>query len=133
MIAAGVLFYAKSTGKFLFLKRRTTRTAGAWGIPGGKINEGETLAEGITRECVEEMGMMPAGARLIPLHQFVHNNFTYHTFCCVLADEFEPTLNTEHSAHLWSTPDQIAVLHPELRNTLNIDYVQLKICAMVTQ
>ena len=36
MIASGVLFYAISTRRFLFLLRNNTRTKDTWGMPGRK-------------------------------------------------------------------------------------------------
>ena len=38
----GALVYAKSTNRYLFLLRNKNRTAGQWGIVGGKIELGET-------------------------------------------------------------------------------------------
>ncbi len=37
------------------------RDAGAWQIPKGKIDEGETLLDAALREFEEELGMVPAG------------------------------------------------------------------------
>ena len=30
-----------------------------WGLPGGKVEAGETLVDSINRECTEELGTMP--------------------------------------------------------------------------
>ena len=48
--SAGIFFYSKNTKRFLYLLRNDNKNPGNWGIPGGKIDEGETLFEGIERE-----------------------------------------------------------------------------------
>ena len=44
-------------GKVLLVKRRYEPLAGHWSIPGGTLELGETLEEGITREMREETGL----------------------------------------------------------------------------
>ena len=80
-ISAGLFFYAKNTQRFLFLLR-TDKNANNWGIPGGKIEDNETLFEGINRECMEEIGFSINSTKIIPIQKFVNNSFTYHTFFC---------------------------------------------------
>ncbi len=71
--SAGVFFYSNKTQRFLYLLRTDNRNPGNWGIPGGKIENGETLFEGIARECEEEIGMFPNNAKLIPIQKFINN------------------------------------------------------------
>lgn len=105
-----------------------------WGIPGGKIESDETLLEGLKRECIEEIGMFPKDARLIPIQKFVNNNFTYHTFFCKVDNEFIPTLNDEHIGYCWTTFDHYPKpLHPGLFNTVNFNVVLEKIELLIKQ
>lgn len=99
--SAGVFFYSTKTKRYLYLLRTDSKNPGNWGIPGGKIENGETLFEGIARECEEEIGIFPSDAKLIPIQKFINNNFTYHTFFCEVADEFIPALNEEHCGYAW--------------------------------
>lgn len=130
MKAVGVWFRSKSTGRYLYLLRNDSKNPGAWGLPGGKIETGETLLGGMERECTEELGSFPAYERLIPLEKFTSADgaFEYHTWVCVVADEFTPVLNHEHlgwawiDAGTWPRP-----MHPGLWNTVNIEAVQSKI------
>jgi 8-oxo-dGTP pyrophosphatase MutT (NUDIX family) len=46
--SAGVFFYSSKTQRFLYLLRTDNKNPGNWGIPGGKIENGETLFEGIS-------------------------------------------------------------------------------------
>ncbi len=130
MKAVGVWFRSKSTGRYLYLIRNDNKNPGAWGLPGGKIETGETLLGGMERECTEELGSFPAYERLIPLEKFTSADgaFEYHTWVCVVAGEFTPVLNHEHlgwawiDAGTWPRP-----MHPGLWNTVNIEAVQSKI------
>lgn len=126
--SAGVFFYAQDTNRFLFLLRSDEKNPGNWGIPGGKIEKDETLIEGIERECLEEIGFFPTKAKLVPIQKFVNNTFTYHTFFCVLDEEFIPTLNDEHCGYAWVVSEKYPKpLHPGLFNTVNFDVVQKKL------
>lgn len=128
MNSAGVFFYCRKTERFLYLLRNEKSNNNSWGIPGGKIEEEETLFEGIERECIEEIGFFPNQAKLIPIQKFVNNNFTYHTFFCEVQDEFIPVLNQEHCGYAWVGEDQYPKpLHPGLFTTMNFDIVQKKL------
>ena len=120
--AAGVFFYSKSSRRYLYLLRSDQRSP-TWSIPGGGIEAGETLLEGIARECIEEIGKWDDN-KLIPIQKFVNNNFTYHTFFCEVEDEFIPDLNNEHVGYAWVKEGQYPKpLHPGLFSTVNIDIV----------
>lgn len=126
--SAGVFFYSTDTKRLLFLLRNDDRNQGNWGLPGGKIEEGETLIEGVERECMEEIEYFPKSAKLIPIQKFVNNTFTYHTFFCLIETEFIPILNHEHSGYCWINFEHYPKpLHPGLFNTVNFDVVQEKI------
>lgn len=126
--SAGVFFYSSKTQRFLYLLRTDSKNPGNWGIPGGKIEDGETLFEGIARECEEEIGIFPSNAKLIPIQKFINNTFTYHTFFCEVLEEFVPTLNDEHCGYAWVGDNQYPKpLHPGLFSTVNFDVVQEKL------
>ena len=50
----GIVFVG---GKVLLIKRRFEPLAGRWSLPGGALEVGETLAEGLAREMKEETGL----------------------------------------------------------------------------
>jgi 8-oxo-dGTP pyrophosphatase MutT (NUDIX family) len=130
MMAVGVWFYSINTGRYLYLLRNDKKYSNTWGLPGGKVEAGETLLMAIERECSEELGYMPESVKLVPLTQFTSNDeqFVYHTFFCCVADEFQPTLNHEHLGYAWiDSGSWPKPMHPGLWNTVNFDSVQQKI------
>jgi 8-oxo-dGTP pyrophosphatase MutT (NUDIX family) len=130
--SAGVFFYSNSTNRFLYLLRTDSKNPNTWGIPGGKIEQGETLFEGIIRECEEEIGYFPNCAKLIPIQKFINHSFTYHTFYCKVEEEFIPRLNDEHCGYAWVTEGQYPKpLHPGLFSTVNFDIVKIKLKALM--
>ena len=129
--AVGILFYSKSTKRHLFLMRNDKKYSGCWSLPGGKIEKAESLLDTIERECTEEMGFMPKHIKLVPIEKFTSpsNYFVYHTFYCIVEDEFTPVLNHEHDGYAWINSEIIPKpLHPGLWSTLNVDDIFERIC-----
>lgn len=44
-------------GRVLLVKRRNAPYAGRWSLPGGRVEPGESLAEAVHREVLEETGI----------------------------------------------------------------------------
>lgn len=127
--SAGIFFYCKNTKRFLYLLRKDSNYS--WGVPGGKLENNESILEGLERECQEEIGWFPVNAKLIPIQKFVNNSFTYHTFFCEINSEFIPNLNDEHIGYAWVGDNQYPKpLHPGLFSTVNIDIVREKLISL---
>ena len=128
--AVGIFFYAVDTKRHLFLMRDDIKHKGHWGLPGGKVEDGETLLDALTRECTEEMGFMPKYIKLIPIEKFTADNdaFVYNTFYCIVEKEFTPKLNHEHVGYSWIDSEIIPKpLHPGFWATLKIDDIVKRI------
>jgi 8-oxo-dGTP pyrophosphatase MutT (NUDIX family) len=131
--AVGVWFLCRQTGRYLYLIRNDHKHPDTWGLPGGKVEAGETLLGGMERECIEELGSFPAYLRMMPLEKFTSADgvFEYHTWVCIVESEFVPVLNHEHlgwawiNHGVWPKP-----MHPGLWSTLNIEAVQTKLAAV---
>jgi 8-oxo-dGTP pyrophosphatase MutT (NUDIX family) len=118
---SGALFYTLNTRRFLFLYRKNGKRSNQWGIVGG-TNEGvETPWEGLQREITEEIGSIPETIKTVPLETFISSDgkFHFHTYLCIIKDEFIPKLNDEHDGYAWvGYQNWPKPLHRGLRNTL---------------
>ena len=130
IVCSGALFYAKSTRRFLLLQKAHGKHTGTWGLVGGTNLQHENPWQGLQREVVEEIGSMPVVIKTIPLETFVSNDkiFNFHTYLCVVQDEFLPVLSDEHCAWAWSTIDYAPKpLHQGLRNSFSNKTIRTKL------
>lgn len=56
---------AVDDGHLLLVRRGRGPAAGEWSVPGGRVEPGETLAEAVVRELLEETGVEGVCGRLI--------------------------------------------------------------------
>ena len=56
VVAVGA-FVFDASGRVLLIERGQPPGVGLWTVPGGKLEPGETLAQGVTRELREETGL----------------------------------------------------------------------------
>lgn len=126
----GAIIFCTSTNRYLFLLRQSSKFPSTWGLVGGKIEPGETIEQGLTREIKEELGGEIQGAKILPIEKFTNANsgFVYHTFLIKVEEEFVPALNHEHVGFCW-VPIEFAPtpLHPGVLRTLQFDKIKLKI------
>lgn len=128
--AVGTLFFARGTGRYLYLLRNDPKNSECWALPGGKIEPNEGLLTALERECMEEIGFWSTTAKPVPLEKFTNDqgNFTYNTFLIVIDKEFVPILNREHLGYAWiDKSHHPKPMHPGLWNTMNIAVIQQKI------
>lgn len=107
-----VACYLLFNGEFILLQRQPDKThGGKWGLPAGKIDEGEDEQTAVVREVFEETGIEIARVnlkRLKPL--WVENEgsqIEYHSFITELSEPVEVILsNNEHQAYTWVAPEK---------------------------
>lgn len=122
IICSGALFYTLNTKRFLLLYRKNGKRNNQWGIVGGTNEYDETPWEGLKREIQEEIGTVPDIVKTIPLETFVSSDskFQFHTYLCLIKDEFVPILNEEHDGYAWvGDGNWPKPLHQGLRSTLS--------------
>ena len=130
MESTGALIYSIRTHRYLFVLRSGARYSNTWGLPGGKVDSGETVSGALVREIQEELGGVITGCKLIPIEKFTSDNgkFSYHTFLIPVDDEFIPELNNEHKGYAWcGIEDHPRPLHPGVWRTINFDEVIQKL------
>lgn len=119
--SAGLLII--SGGRLLLLKRaQTAGNGGTWGLPGGRLDNGESRYEAACRESREEM-------RRVPPHQVAdaltvsRGRRRYDVFVCRarrrLQRAWRPDLNPEHVDYRWADlrwcRSNLEQLHPVVR------------------
>jgi 8-oxo-dGTP pyrophosphatase MutT (NUDIX family) len=131
IICSGGLFLAKDTQRFLFLLRTQGKTAGTWGLVGGKKEPTDpTAVDALKREITEEVGKTPQIKKIVPLELFTSNdqNFQYNTYVLLVDKEFIPILNEEHSGYAWCSYDSWPKpLHQGVKNSLNNKSIKAKL------
>lgn len=114
----------------MLLQKARGKHQGTWGLVGGTNENQETPWEGLQREIKEEIGIIPKILKTIPLETFVSNDsiFYFHTYLCVIEDEFTPKLSSEHNGYSWSTIDHAPrPLHQGLKNSFTNRIVRTKL------
>ena len=56
IVGVGAVIFRE--GRVLLVKRGTAPMQGEWSLPGGALETGETLVEGVRREVLEETGLL---------------------------------------------------------------------------
>ena len=130
IVCSGALIYSKTTKRFLLLQKSHGKHLGTWGLVGGTTVEGENPWQGLQREIVEEIGSMPNILKTIPIETFVSNDtvFNFHTYLCIIDNEFVPILSDEHCGWAWANIDNAPKpLHQGLRNSLSNKIIRTKL------
>lgn len=107
VIASGAIFYSINTHRVMMqLRSKKSSYPLTWSLWGGRQEPGERLIDTLNRELVEEMGQVPEILKTYPLHKYSSRDseFEYHSFCCVVKDEFMPELNQESAGYAWFEP-----------------------------
>lgn len=88
---------------------RTRKWSGKWGIPGGKVELGETLEAAFRREILEETGLEIVEPRLVMVQEAINHpefhrpaHFVLINYVADVAGEKpDVTLNDEAEAYAW--------------------------------
>ncbi len=85
--------------KVLLLKR--TYGNKGWSLPGGAVDSGETIHQALFRECREELGIDVIDPVLTGLYYHSTINTQAAIFRCMISEDAEIVLSTEHSDYKW--------------------------------
>jgi 8-oxo-dGTP pyrophosphatase MutT (NUDIX family) len=104
--------FVEHEGDVLFLHRQDHKPQGnTWGVPAGKVDEGEDLITALVRELSEEIGYTPKATDVNYFNKlyvrYPKYDFTYHIFHHLPSTRPSIILNLEeHKAIAWVTPQQ---------------------------
>jgi len=109
-------------GRALVARRARAPWAGAFSLPGGVVEVGETLAEAAARELMEEVGVVADEFRFVRHVEPIHRDgaeVRAHFVICVFAARWlsgEPGLSSEVDAIDWVDPHALGdrLTTPEL-------------------
>jgi 8-oxo-dGTP pyrophosphatase MutT (NUDIX family) len=115
---AGIFF---TNGKKVLLLKRSSKgdNGGTWGLPGGKVEDGESEIDAAVRECKEECGKVK-GSRFESLKE-IDNKHYWTTFFFKVDKPFSCKLSDEHTDWDWFNFDDLnnLKLHPKLKENLD--------------
>lgn len=113
---AGILF---TDGKQVLLLKRAegTGNAGTWGLPGGKVEKGETTIAGAIRETKEETGITEVPGNRLEIYESRDGTHRWTTYLYRVREPFEVTVSEEHTDYKWEDLDKIGDLnlHPKFK------------------
>jgi NAD+ diphosphatase len=72
-------FLERPDGRVLFIRRAVEPSAGKLAVPGGFLDEGETMEDGLRREFREEVGVEPEELQFLCTHPnaYLYKGVTY--------------------------------------------------------
>ncbi len=78
IVAACILEWQE---KILLCRRAIEPRKGMWTVPGGFLENNESMVEGAFREAKEESGATAEGLKLFSIHNIKHAHQVYVTYC----------------------------------------------------
>jgi ADP-ribose pyrophosphatase YjhB (NUDIX family) len=102
-------------GKILLV--RTHKWRNTLGVPGGKIERGETQENALKREILEETGLTVFAVRFVLVEESIDSpefhkpaHMLLLNYSCRVDDTSGLVLNDEAEAFLWATPNEALTL-----------------------
>jgi len=130
IITVGAIVLREEAGQprqVLLTKRRPDRRdwAGLWGVPAGRLEEGEEVEEALVRELAEEAGLLAREFEFLETvyaqepasgERYVHNLYLVSKW----EGEAENRAPNEHETIAWVAAAEVAslVMPPHLRDVL---------------
>ena len=107
-----------ASGRVLLVKQIGGPYAGAWLLPGGGVDGGESVEDGLRREMREETGCELAGLRDIATYEVDERTQDFRALVHLYrATAIGEPRAEERSAFRWSSPTESGY-HPALRREL---------------
>ena len=99
-----------SDGELLLIRRLTEPEAGKWSLPGGRVEFGETMAEAVERELLEETGLHVTCGALVGWVERTDSDYHFAIFdfaAELVSDRSELRAGTDASDAQWAPLAQV--------------------------
>jgi 8-oxo-dGTP diphosphatase len=99
--------------QLLLIRRGSPPAKGRWSVPGGRVEEGETLAEAVVREVAEETGLEVLCGGLVGWVERItddHHHVILDFFAVVLEEAPVPTAGDDAAEAAWVPLADVAEL-----------------------
>ena len=115
LVGVGAIIIAD--GRVALIKRGKAPLLGEWSIPGGMLEVGETLRQGVEREAVEETGLVVRATELLGVFERIvpdaGQRTSYHyvliDFLCEVVSG-EMRFGGDAADATWFTPEEVSAL-----------------------
>mgnify|MGYP001029781968 CR=1 FL=1 len=108
--------FIENKGEFLLLRRQDEKPEGnTWGMPAGKIEQGENLLEAVIREIKEETSLVIEKPKLKYFKElfvrYPNYDFVYHIFSTNFNKRPKVIINDkEHKKYYWFKPEEALLI-----------------------
>lgn len=112
-------------GRVLLVKRGNAPMQGEWSLPGGALETGETLVEGVRREVLEETGLLVEPVTMIEVFDRIARDqagrVQYHyvlvDYLCRITSGFAVCASDAVDLR-WAGPDELDAIAPFTRDVI---------------
>ena len=96
----------------LLIRRGRGVGAGFWSVPGGRVEEGETLAEAVVRELHEETGIEGVCGQLVGVEEVLSEGFHFVIldYAVSVLERVEPVAGDDAAEAAWVPLSDVAEL-----------------------
>jgi 8-oxo-dGTP diphosphatase len=98
--------------RILLIRRGRGPAEGTWSVPGGKVEEGESLAEAVVRELREETGLTGVCESLVGWAELIGSSHHYVIldFSVTILDDNEPVAGDDAAEAAWVPVEEVSGL-----------------------
>ncbi len=109
-VIVGALIF--DTDQRLFLMQSAGKFGSQWIVPGGKVDFGESMADGLVREIKEETNLDVTHVEFLGVRELIEpeRHFVFLEFQCVAMNPAQVRLNHEATQFRWLQKSEIGDL-----------------------
>lgn len=123
IVGVGAVIF--NEGRVLLVQRGNPPMQGEWSLPGGALEIGETLVEGVRREVMEETGLLVDPITIIEVFDRIARDeagrVQYHyvlvDYLCRITGG-SPACASDATGLRWAAPDELDAIAPFTREVI---------------